>query len=196
MSVALLYHAASNECNSVILSNQEVRQLENLINLKIRKQKLLYRASDDGFSAKSFHEKCDGHPNTLTLIKTCKRRDYSKDSLDFVFGGFTTQTWDGNAHKKDNDAFIFSFKNLNNRPEKMPIKESSAKQAILCSPKHGPAFGSAFNIKFGSDWLNRNYAGLIRHSFVSDEAKSRKFLAGDGYFDLHEMEVFQIVFLN
>jgi len=30
---------------------------------------LLYRGSRDGFGASDFHEKCDGHSNTLTLVK-------------------------------------------------------------------------------------------------------------------------------
>ena len=29
---------------------------------------LLYRASRDGFSAAAFHEKCDGHSPTLTIV--------------------------------------------------------------------------------------------------------------------------------
>jgi hypothetical protein len=31
---------------------------------------LLYRGTRDGFTAKSFHEKCDGKENTITIIKT------------------------------------------------------------------------------------------------------------------------------
>jgi hypothetical protein len=43
------------------------------------KWKLLYRASVDGFRATDFHRKCDGKPNTVSIIKTTD---------DFVFGGW------------------------------------------------------------------------------------------------------------
>jgi len=33
---------------------------------------LLYRASKDGFSAASFHTKCDGHSPTLTVVLVSK----------------------------------------------------------------------------------------------------------------------------
>jgi len=35
-----------------------------------QKWKLIYRASQDGFEASSFHSKCDSDPNTLVLIKS------------------------------------------------------------------------------------------------------------------------------
>ena len=31
---------------------------------------LLYRATRDGFAASSFHSRCDGRDNTVTIIKT------------------------------------------------------------------------------------------------------------------------------
>ena len=62
---------------------------------------LLYRASEHGDKAKTFHEKCDNHKMTFVLVETTKGRR---------FGGFTTKSWDGNCVKKvDNDAFVFSI---------------------------------------------------------------------------------------
>jgi len=42
---------------------------------KVKSVKLLYRASDtgffsSGFSVSKFHDKCDGIPHTLTVLKT------------------------------------------------------------------------------------------------------------------------------
>jgi hypothetical protein len=45
---------------------------------------LLYRASIDGFTTKAFHDLCDNLPNTVTIIR---------NSLYFVFGGFTSARW-------------------------------------------------------------------------------------------------------
>ena len=48
------------------------------------KWKLLYRASEHGYTAKSFHECCDDQGPTLVLIKS---------SEGCIFGGYTTQSW-------------------------------------------------------------------------------------------------------
>ena len=49
------------------------------------KWKLLYRASEHGYSGKSFHEYCD-NVNGPTLIVI-------KSSGGWIFGGYTTKSW-------------------------------------------------------------------------------------------------------
>jgi hypothetical protein len=56
------------------------------------KWSLLYRGTRDGFGGRDFHSKCDGHSNTLTILK-------AKGS-DFIFGGFTTVCWDCSSRDK------------------------------------------------------------------------------------------------
>jgi chromosome segregation ATPase len=46
---------------------------------------LLWRGSRDGFGARDFHGRCDGHANTLMLL--C-------DTSGNVFGGFTPLQWE------------------------------------------------------------------------------------------------------
>ena len=48
--------------------------------------KLIYRASEHGYTAKSFHEYCDDKGPTLAIIKS---------SEGWIFGGYTTQSWSG-----------------------------------------------------------------------------------------------------
>ncbi len=50
------------------------------------KWKLLYRTSEHGYTAESFHKYCDKRGPTLILIKS---------SLGWIFGGYTTQSWSG-----------------------------------------------------------------------------------------------------
>ena len=50
------------------------------------KWKLLYRASEHEYTAKSFHEYCDDKGPTLIVIKS---------SGGWIFGGYTTQSWSG-----------------------------------------------------------------------------------------------------
>ena len=50
------------------------------------KWKLLYRASEHEYSARSFHEYCDDKGPTLVVLKS---------SGGWIFGGYTTQSWSG-----------------------------------------------------------------------------------------------------
>ena len=52
------------------------------------KWKLLYRASEHGYSAESFHEYCDDKGPTLTIIKSTD---------NWIFGCYTTQSWSGDC---------------------------------------------------------------------------------------------------
>ena len=48
------------------------------------KWKLIYRASEHGYTAESFHEYCDDKGPTLIVIKS---------SGGWIFGGYTTRSW-------------------------------------------------------------------------------------------------------
>ena len=52
--------------------------------------KLLYRASRDGWAASNFHSCCDNKGPTLTMVK----------SGNYIFGGYTEQHWDGKSYFK------------------------------------------------------------------------------------------------
>ncbi len=46
--------------------------------------KLLYRASKEGFSASSFHSKCNNQGPTITIIQSTNGN---------IFGGYNTASW-------------------------------------------------------------------------------------------------------
>jgi hypothetical protein len=52
---------------------------------------LLYRGTEHGFRVSHFHNKCDGKPNTVTIILTTN---------GFIFGGFTPVAWNSNSASK------------------------------------------------------------------------------------------------
>ena len=56
------------------------------------KWKLLYRASEHDYTAKSFHEYCNDKGPTLIVIKS---------SGGWIFGGYTTQSWSGHSIYND-----------------------------------------------------------------------------------------------
>ena len=53
------------------------------------KWKLLYRASENGYTAQSFHECCNDKGPTLIVIKS---------SGGWIFGGYTSQSWNGGIY--------------------------------------------------------------------------------------------------
>ena len=52
--------------------------------------KLLYRASRDGWAASNFHAYCDNKGPTVTVIK----------SGNYIFGGYADEHWDGKSGLK------------------------------------------------------------------------------------------------
>ena len=60
---------------------------------------LLYRATRDGFESRSFHLKCDGKANTVTIIKT---------NGNYVFGGYTAAKWTSMGVYVNDTSAIFS----------------------------------------------------------------------------------------
>jgi hypothetical protein len=72
-----------------------------------RFMELLWRGSRDGFKARTFHERCDGRENTLTLIRGTKGN---------IFRGFTRIERESSFLRKQKvdrlrKGFIFTLKN-------------------------------------------------------------------------------------
>lgn len=170
-----------------ILSEKQMVDLINLCGLSSElKWKLIYRATENGFSSAAFHTLCDDKTNTLTIIKSYN---------GFVFGGYTEQDWSGhNINKHDKYAFLFSYINKDNKPIK--LKCSSPSYAIYCSGDYGPTFGAGhdINIRSNSNLNKHSYTNLgysYMHpdfNFGSNEAKT--FLAGSFNFKTVEIEVY------
>jgi hypothetical protein len=87
---------------SSLLSSQEKATLLGWIGGK-RNWKLCYKATRDGFSAKTFRSLCSNKGETITIIKS---------SNGYVFGGYTPIPWDSsNTYKFNAKTFLFSMKN-------------------------------------------------------------------------------------
>ena len=91
------------------------------------KRELLYRGSEHGFGANDFHAKCDGKPNTLTILRA--------DGTSNIFGGFTSVAWSshsvGGEYKRDRNAFLFSLVNQENHSIKIKVSPSMLLFVIL-----------------------------------------------------------------
>ena len=77
------------EFNSEIITNDNHRSLllrwlpPQDTQERRRRLRLLFRASQDGFMAETFHSKCDNKGPTITIVQ----------SGDNIFGGFTEESW-------------------------------------------------------------------------------------------------------
>ena len=145
----------SSPIDSKILNCSEISKFRNNktiplpINLKTD-WKLLYRATVNGFMARNFHDKCDGHSPTLTFIQT---------TLDYVFGGYTAVTWNSTDNfKYDKSAFIFS---LVNKEISDPIMNIDYPElGINADYRFGPSFGLEIVIFDSSNTNNNSRVGL------------------------------------
>ena len=146
-------------------------------NKKIKKYKLLYRASRDGFEAKDFHSKCDNNSFTVTFVKTKGGKR---------FGGFTDATWESKyCYKQGSKGFIFSFDNNEIYYNKDSLYN------IQCDSDYGPTFGEKdFYI---SNNCNKNNKSS-EHSDQSYETNGREHvLTGASNFYVENYEVYKII---
>ncbi|XP_048576494.1 BTB/POZ domain-containing protein 19-like [Nematostella vectensis] len=174
---------------STILSKDSLK-LQRLINEWCGKESqewmLLFKASTAGFSADAFHEKCDGHTPTVTIIKG-RNGD--------ICGAFSDQPWRNDIpcgkYMPSKKAFIFSLVNsLNHPPTKFDVVNT--KYATLHHPKCGPMFGAGADLCI-SDRCNENMESYsnLPHSYAGSRASSDVLMGGYNFF-VQDYEVFTL----
>jgi len=184
-------YSTADPFKSSILKGQQSNDLIKLCEFDTnQKWKLLYRASEHGFGAHNFHSKCNGHAKTLSIFKV--------KETEFIFGAFTTTCWDGlNQYKSDENAFLFSLTNKDNKPCKMKIKAKKCQYAIYCDSSLGPTFGANrdicihFNTNTTVDSYSRLGSTYKHPHYDVDTHEANTFLAGSYFFQLSEIEVYQ-----
>ena len=149
-----------------------------------QKFKLLYRASEDGFSSSSFHEKCDGIKNTLTIIKSTNNN---------IFGGYTGAAWNQKgSYIYDTDSFIYSFINKSNFPFKTNCTDNE--NSIVGHSSLGPRFGIVDLYIYSDSDKNKTSSSSLGHSYnhvLIERLYVPTILAGSMYFQTTEIEVFE-----
>jgi hypothetical protein len=192
-SIKLNQYSKINSFQGEIIKGE--RQCSELIKLcefpPSDKWSLLYRGTRDGFGTNDFHSRCDGHSNTLTIFK-------AKES-EFIFGGYTTVDWEScpkpGKYKSDQNAFLFSLTNRDNKPIKIKFHPNFHEYAICCHSSFGPIFGGDIQIANNANTTMESISdlGLVykhpQYAFGTDEAKT--FLAGEFVFLLDEIEVYE-----
>lgn len=151
---------------------------------------LCFRACTHGWAASTFHSRCDGKRNTVTIIKVGQ----------YVFGGYTDIPWESSGgYGYTSKAFIFSLRNTRGlKPFKSMVKQP--RYAIYKQSSYGPTFGSSHNIHIASNAniglesytkFNRYSSGS--YSSIPGSSWSRSnILTGSQNFQIADWEVFYV----
>jgi hypothetical protein len=149
---------------------------------------LLWRGSRDGFNADCFHNRCDGHANTLTIIL---------DTNKNIFGGFTPVQLDSPRqwHSKPDpslESFLFTLENPHGVPARIFVMNTErTNEALWCDSMCGPHFGDAY---VRNDWIGQSSTRFFGSSYVNDTGfPGNTFLTGSEEFQVEEIEVFEII---
>ena len=159
--------------SKIIIDPKHLELLDKWFNKELN-YKLLYRATEEQYSAKTFHSKVDEFKNTIIFIK---------DINNFIFGGFTRKTWDGTRiFKRDQNAIVF------NLDKEIYYKINDASHAIFCDPEYLAIFGEG-DIYLGPKSVESSFPKTY-----GTLSENKQFDLTMGYNKLTpvEMEVFQL----
>jgi hypothetical protein len=180
-----------------VTSSPSVRSFDSLIisdfpeifaEFRAKRFKILWRGSRDGFKAKEFHGRCDGHANTLTVIL---------DTKGNIFGGFTPLEWESPPKPKNKTdeslkSFLFTLKNPHNiSARRFALNAEKKHEAMRCDSERGPRF-NAIGV---ADNCNRNTESniYVGRNYINDTGMDNyTVLTGSKDFQVKEIEVFEI----
>jgi hypothetical protein len=179
--------------NSVIISDFP----EIFTEFRQQRFSLLWRGSRDGFAASDFHNRCDGHTNTLTVIL---------DTNNNIFGGFTpvaweSRQWNGKDGKQSNcrksdptrKSFLFTLRNPHNvSSRRFPLKYEESDGAIYCVDVCGPHFydiGVSKNCHANMASFTSSFGSVYTNDTGVDGGL---FFTNSRSFKVKEVEIFEI----
>ena len=174
------------EDSKIISENDIDFTYYKLFEKKLKNTKLLYRGSENEFSAKKFRELCLNKGPTISIIKS----DCNK-----VFGGYIKESWKGNGKVGYcKDGFIFSI----DKKEKFKQKNNNKRTFYNCTTNM-LSFGSGCDFKI-YDQCNikkENYSNFgisyeLPIDLISNTIASQSYLAGKYVFSVKEIEIYSI----
>ncbi len=143
--------------------------------------KLIYRASRDGNTAATFHEKCDNKGATIVIVKI--------ENSEKIIGGYNPLDWKAEIghsgySKSTKESFIFSFTDRDNFQTAKLSYPNNYHHAIMSMPNNGPIFGY-FDIlsRNNNNWENRNCTNPRAYSIIGIPQTFR----------VNDYEVFQVI---
>jgi len=167
--------------SKIVKNSEHASLLKKWISNGMVRFKLLYRGSRDGFTAASFHKKCDKAKPTLTVILS--------NVNNKIFGGFTDTDWTvTNNYKSTTGTFVYSL----NEKEKYNLKPNMQQYAMYSNTSYLATFGGGFDF-YLCDNCNTSSASYSNfgHSYET-KGKAKETLAGAYNFTVKEVECFQV----
>jgi len=145
---------------------------------------LLYKASEDGFAATSFHTKCNNKGACLVIVKS---------SEGDIFGGYTSVGWRGSTtnYIPDSKSWLFTLVNKHGLPPtKYPV--SLQEYGIYDKDDYGPTFGGGHDLNI-ANISNTNTSSYTNfpHSYTDTTGVGRATLTTYN-FKCDEIEVFKV----
>ena len=174
------------------------RLLSTKISSRMKRCRILYKASDNEYSAAKFHQLCDGKGPSITIIKS---------NFGNIFGGYTSKKWPSiNAKEnyvKDDKAFLFLIRSndtiqQSQCPQSFDIIDED-RNAITSCKGYGPLFGDWYDIKIDDECnLGGNYTYPSQFacpqniSGSDDRTAESQFTETQYWFDVVDYYVIQI----
>jgi hypothetical protein len=154
-----------------------INRLGNADNLTTQYEfKLLFRGSHDGLTREKFHELCDNHSHTVTIVKV--------EDSDEILGGYNPIEWKSSGgFKSTKNSFIFSFKNADKIENHILSRVVSETNAVHNCSFSGPKFGKSDLIIFGG--YSGNCCVKLYYEKPIRETEYN--------FSVEECEVFQVI---
>ena len=170
------------QSDKIIIDEKEKKLICDWISVDRKvKMELLYKATRDGDSSSSFHNKCNGKSPTLTLVKT---------SNGYRCGGFTSLPWDSfRDYKEDNDAFVFSM-------DTRSKYKSTNSNSIYCHSDYGPTFGDGYDLCLENGFLTAANSNRCNCPSTYKTVKQSELTGGEYNFKVKECEVYLIEYDN
>jgi hypothetical protein len=152
-----------------------------------RTLRLLYRGSRDGFEAATFHNRCDGHRNTVSLISSTNGS---------IFGGYTPIAWSSSGYYVSDmsmESFIFTIKNPHNLPAQI-FKQKEGVKAAYHYASYGPTFGGGHDLGVNDQCRNSDSCWSNFGTTYTNETgiAGKEVLTGANKFTVAEIEVFEV----
>lgn len=150
------------------------------------KWKLLYKATRDGFRGQDFHRLCDGHPQTMNIIK-------SKNG--YLFGGYAHTAWNSsNTYTNDPRAFLFTLVNPNSiQPMRYLVRGGSEHSAFYNYGIYGPTFGGGHDIFVSGASPNATSYINFPFSYSDTTGMGSRTFTGNYTYVVADVEVYRLL---
>ncbi|UJR29697.1 hypothetical protein I4U23_017245 [Adineta vaga] len=178
-----LFSLISYFSKSSLLNFEQQIKLNEFYGKRDQIWNLIYKATNDGFEATTFHNLCNNQGPTMTIIK-------STDG--FLFGGYISQHWtSAGTYTNAPNSFLFFLKNANgNSPTKFIYNNNG--NAFYNNASYGPTFGSGHDLYIVNLSNTNKSTCSLGASYPNSLNLGANTFTGSNQFLVAEIEVFKL----